>query len=309
MIPYRGDRYLLCSDGLFNEVDDDQIAAVLRRLADPTEAAARAGAPGQRGRRSRQHHRGRRRRRRRRRPGRRPSAALADDSTRPVPITPVVDRRSDRDDDADSYADRRARCCRAADDDALPTSDDRLAQRLRRHGPRRGRSIDLAGRRCSCCCCSSSSGGRGRRHRLVRPRGPTSSASETASVAIYQGRPGGLLWFDPTRRAAHRHRARRSCRRRCRDVDRQGQGPEFTLDAGRALRREPAGPDRPRHRRRRRPSTTHDHDHDGDRARPSRPRAPVAPPAVAPPTRDRRARGGHDRGRSIGTCGATPSSA
>lgn len=38
--PVRGDRYLLCSDGLFNEVNDDQMAAVLRRLHDPSEAAA-----------------------------------------------------------------------------------------------------------------------------------------------------------------------------------------------------------------------------------------------------------------------------
>lgn len=38
--PVRGDRYLLCSDGLFNEVGDDQMAAVLRRLGDPSEAAA-----------------------------------------------------------------------------------------------------------------------------------------------------------------------------------------------------------------------------------------------------------------------------
>lgn len=37
--PRRGDRYLLCSDGLFNEVGDDQMAAVLRRLNDPAEAA------------------------------------------------------------------------------------------------------------------------------------------------------------------------------------------------------------------------------------------------------------------------------
>jgi protein phosphatase len=35
----RGDRLLLCSDGLFNEVAADQIAAVLRRLADPQEAS------------------------------------------------------------------------------------------------------------------------------------------------------------------------------------------------------------------------------------------------------------------------------
>jgi serine/threonine protein phosphatase PrpC len=35
-----GDRVVLCSDGLVNEVTDDQITAVLRRLADPQEAAA-----------------------------------------------------------------------------------------------------------------------------------------------------------------------------------------------------------------------------------------------------------------------------
>lgn len=38
MLPVVGDRYLLCSDGLFNEVDDARIAATLRRLADPDEA-------------------------------------------------------------------------------------------------------------------------------------------------------------------------------------------------------------------------------------------------------------------------------
>lgn len=34
-----GERYLLCSDGLFNEVSDARIAATLRQLADPAEAA------------------------------------------------------------------------------------------------------------------------------------------------------------------------------------------------------------------------------------------------------------------------------
>jgi PPM family protein phosphatase len=37
--PARGDRFLLCSDGLFNEVGEEQIGAVLRRLDDPSEAA------------------------------------------------------------------------------------------------------------------------------------------------------------------------------------------------------------------------------------------------------------------------------
>jgi serine/threonine protein phosphatase PrpC len=38
--PFVGDRWVLCSDGLFNEVSVDQIAAVLRRLDDPSEAAS-----------------------------------------------------------------------------------------------------------------------------------------------------------------------------------------------------------------------------------------------------------------------------
>jgi len=37
--PRHGDRFLLCSDGLFNEMAEDRIASVLRRLADPNEAA------------------------------------------------------------------------------------------------------------------------------------------------------------------------------------------------------------------------------------------------------------------------------
>ena len=39
VVPYRGDRILLASDGLSNELDDGQIASMLRRLADPEEAA------------------------------------------------------------------------------------------------------------------------------------------------------------------------------------------------------------------------------------------------------------------------------
>lgn len=38
--PVKGDRYLLCSDGLFNEVEESRIASVLRRLAAPDDAAA-----------------------------------------------------------------------------------------------------------------------------------------------------------------------------------------------------------------------------------------------------------------------------
>jgi serine/threonine protein phosphatase PrpC len=37
--PHHGDRYVLCSDGLFNEVPEPAIAAVLRQLGDPADAA------------------------------------------------------------------------------------------------------------------------------------------------------------------------------------------------------------------------------------------------------------------------------
>lgn len=40
VLPYTGDRFLLSSDGLFNEVSSDQMSSVLRRLEDPDEAAA-----------------------------------------------------------------------------------------------------------------------------------------------------------------------------------------------------------------------------------------------------------------------------
>ncbi len=39
LLPFTGDRYLMCSDGLFNEVDEPQIADILGSVEDPTAAA------------------------------------------------------------------------------------------------------------------------------------------------------------------------------------------------------------------------------------------------------------------------------
>ncbi len=39
VLPFTGDRFVLASDGLFGEISADQISSVLRRLTDPNEAA------------------------------------------------------------------------------------------------------------------------------------------------------------------------------------------------------------------------------------------------------------------------------
>jgi protein phosphatase len=39
LIPYAGDRIVICSDGLYNEVDDADIARILRTIGDPKDAA------------------------------------------------------------------------------------------------------------------------------------------------------------------------------------------------------------------------------------------------------------------------------
>ena len=45
--PMDDDRYLLCSDGLPREASDEEIADVLDRFDDPSEAAQRTGRAGQ----------------------------------------------------------------------------------------------------------------------------------------------------------------------------------------------------------------------------------------------------------------------
>ena len=49
VIPSPGDRYLLCSDGLYSEVADSAIASILRRFADPKEACEELMAAAMRG--------------------------------------------------------------------------------------------------------------------------------------------------------------------------------------------------------------------------------------------------------------------
>ena len=191
--PYRGDRYLLCSDGLFNEVDDSHIAGVLRRLTDPDEASAElvrlANEHGGRdnitvvlvdvvddGGRAES-----------------ASAELAGDPTRPVPIPPVA--ASDRYDEDDAFVNRRS-LLPDADDSDLPSGAERpgefygdLDRARTKHWTWRvglfvGVLFLVVG------VAVGAVGWYARQTYFVGFR--------NGQVTILKGRPGGLLWFDPT---------------------------------------------------------------------------------------------------------------
>ncbi|MDQ6697242.1 MAG: SpoIIE family protein phosphatase, partial [Actinomycetota bacterium] len=193
VIPYRGDRYLLCSDGLFNEVDDSHIAGVLRRLVDPDEASAElvrlANEHGGRdnitvvlveviddGGRAES-----------------ASAAMAGDPTRPVPIPPGP--ANDRYDEGDAL-DRSPSSLPDADEGDLPAGSERpgdfygdLDRARTKHWTWRVAAFALL----LLLVLGAAAGAVGwyaRRTYFVGFR--------DGEVTILKGRPGGLLWFDPT---------------------------------------------------------------------------------------------------------------
>ncbi|CAN5870827.1 hypothetical protein BH23ACT2_BH23ACT2_12040 [soil metagenome] len=199
--PFTGDRFLLCSDGLFNEVSTDQITAVLRRLADPDEAASElvrlANEGGGRdnitvvvvevvddgGRAAAA------------------SAALADDPTTAVDAVPPAAagagtaRSSARGDGGDGgdhvFADRRS-SRPDADDDHVPDDGDvfgDLAQaRTRRVTWRVVAFFVLLLAVISTVVGAVAWDARRTYH----------VAFEGEQVAVYQGKPDGVLWFDPS---------------------------------------------------------------------------------------------------------------
>lgn len=169
LLPAAADRILLCSDGLSNEVPDDRIGSILRRLADPKEAATElvrlaVDAGG--------------------RDNvtvvvvdvldddtaaREASAALADrpsgtaSRSGPEPVTGVVDDRRQR------RRDRRA------------TGSRRFTWRV---------ALFLVLLLAVLGAAAGAVGWYARRTYYVGAVGD--------EVAIFKGRPGGLLWFDPT---------------------------------------------------------------------------------------------------------------
>ena len=184
IIPYEGDRFLLASDGLFNEVDDRTIASVLRRTEDPDAAAAELVelAKGNGG---------------------------SDNIT--VVVVDVVDDdgRAERASAAlaadDGGRDGAASAATAAawttpppprewdelDDDVLPAR----ARRDRQAAPRRRR---VTGRVIAFIVVLVLLLGAAVGAVAWFARGTYYVGLDGEAVTIYQGRPGGLLWFDPT---------------------------------------------------------------------------------------------------------------
>ena len=79
----------------------------------------------------------------------------------------------------------------------------------RRRAATRAAAPDARGSRGGCCCSSCCSGGAGRRrdrHHPVVRHITYFVGFDGDEVAIYKGRPGGVLWIDPELVEPHRHR-------------------------------------------------------------------------------------------------------
>ena len=202
------DRYLLCSDGLFNEVGADQIGSVLRRLADPNEAAAElvrlANEGGGRdnitavvvdvvddGGVAERRVRGPRRRRLRPRVRRRARRRATDDPAGFTTALPVADAAD---------AARRGR----------PESEPPAAKLSRKErraaaGPRTRFTWRVL------LFVLLVLGVIGGAIATIQWYGTSTYfvTFDGDEVVIYQGRPDGILWIEPAARGAHRHRPRR----------------------------------------------------------------------------------------------------
>ena len=172
VVPYRGDRVLLASDGLFNELDDGQIASLLRRLADPDEAARELVRAAK-------------------------SSGGNDNIT--VVVVDVVD---DDDRAATASAALKDAPRRESHAEAHITRDDEPTERVGAAGDARATDRDrpaLTGRMVAFIVALFIILGGAVFALGYYARGTYYvGLDDSDEVAIFKGRAGGLLWFDPT---------------------------------------------------------------------------------------------------------------
>jgi protein phosphatase len=174
LLPKAADRILLCSDGLTNEVADSRIASTLRRLADPDEAAKELV--------------------------RLAVDAGGRDNVTVVVVDVVTDDAAAHDASA-ALAGRRSGIESHTEDetdDELGVDTNRRSthlRRVRKRGPRQRRftwrvALFLVVLLAVLAAAGGAVGWYARRTYYV--------GEDRGQVAIFKGRPGGLLWFDPT---------------------------------------------------------------------------------------------------------------
>jgi protein phosphatase len=188
IVPYTGDRFLLCSDGLFNEVDESD-----RRRPPPPRRPRRrrrrARAPGQRGRRQGQHHRRRGRRGRRRRPGRGRLGGAREQAGHHPLLDPAPPGAGGEDIDV---APRSGGVALATEPEPEPAAR-RSAPQPRAARPRRFTwRVALF----SLAVLAVLAAAAGAVWWFARSTYYVGVDGE--DVVIFQGRPGGVLWFQPT---------------------------------------------------------------------------------------------------------------
>ena len=183
LIPYAGDRLMLCSDGLTNEVSDEQIASLLRSVSDPEEAAQRLVAE------AREHggndnitcvvvdvtddgHR-----------AEAASSALARDTNAPSRSRATQDAPAAEDDGSGGRV--RTAAAPAPPQAAAPTPARVRARRFT------WRVVAFAAALVLVLAMAVAAVGWYARHTYF-------VGIDHGQVAIFKGRPGGLLWFDPT---------------------------------------------------------------------------------------------------------------
>ena len=185
-----GDRYLLCSDGLSDLVEDDKIASILRRLADPSDAAKELVRVANEA-------------------GGRDNITVVvadvevDDGTRAMPVDVPSTTKSHADlagftsarvdDDADVAAQAHAAVTASAEPQAPKVSRRQRRKARRAEHPRRltWRVAIFVLLFLAVLGAAAGAVGYYARHTFY-------VGLQGDHVVVFRGKPGGVLWFDPT---------------------------------------------------------------------------------------------------------------